>query len=85
MVVAEFWGGFADDDDGGSGVFFEEGDGGVDEEVDAFLGADAAEDADAVVAGEAEGLPCLFFIGGGVEACEVDAVWDGEVCFVLEV
>ncbi len=85
LIVAEFGSGFSDDDDGGGGVFFEEGDGGIDEEVDAFLRADTAEDADAVFAGEAEFLPSLFFVGGDLEAVEVDAVRDHDVGFVFEV
>lgn len=53
LVIAELGRGFADDDDGGSGIFFQKRKGGVDEEVDSFLRTHAAEDADAVVAREA--------------------------------
>lgn len=85
LVVAEFWGGFTHDDDGGGGVLEKEGNGGLDEDVDAFLGADAAEDADPKFAGEAEGLPGGRFVSRQVVAIQINPVGDHNVGFFFEV
>ena len=85
LVVPKFGSGFTDDHDGGSGVFLKEGNGSVDKEVDPFLGADAAEDADAEFAGEAKGLPGPFLVGGHLVAIEIDPVRDHDVGFLFKV
>ncbi len=85
LVVAKFWGGFTHDDDRGSGVFLKEGNGGVDEDVDAFLGANAAEDADAKFARKAELFPRGLFVGRQLVAIEIDPVGDHDVGPFFEV
>ena len=79
VVAFEFRGGFTDNHDGGVGVVFEDGNGGLDEQVDSLGRADATENADAKAPRESEGLPGCPAVGRWLVALQVDAVGNDDI------
>ncbi len=71
--------GFSANNHGEVRVFFEQGDGGLDEEIDAFLVSDPAENTDAVFAWEPEFFPEGGAVVAGEVGAEIDPVRDDDI------
>ena len=62
LVITKLRGGFSNDDDGGVRIVFEHVNGGINEHINSFGGADAAKDSNSKLTWEPEGFLGFFFV-----------------------